>query len=134
MNLLSKEALVAAATERKLPREVVEVPELGGSVIVQGMTGIERDAWERSLVTGRGARRDVNTDNIRARLAVRCLIDQNGARLFTDEDAKHLGNLRADVLTRIFAAAQRVCGVSDGDVDELKKSSETAAGTGSSSN
>lgn len=129
--LLKKEALLQAATSGDLPTETVEVPELGGVVIVRGMTGAQRDVWERSLVEVRGKKRVINTENIRARLAVRCLVDAEHNRLFTDGDATALGNLRVDVLNRIYEAAQRVCGVSDEDVDELKKSSEPAAGSDS---
>lgn len=134
MALLSKDALLAAASPANLPRQTVDVPELGGSVIVQGMSGAQRDDWERSLMVGRGKRRDVNTENIRARLAVRCLIAEDGKRLFEDSDAAALGGLRVDVLQRIFEVAQQLSGVSDGDIDELKKSSATAAGSGSPTN
>lgn len=134
MGLLSKEALLSAASSSQRPTETVDVPELGGSVIVRGMSGVERDAWERSLIVGRGKRRDVNTDNVRARLAVRSLCDEQGNRLLEDGDAVVLGRLRVDVLNRIFEAAQRVSGVTDEDIDELKKSSEVAVGSGSPSN
>lgn len=131
MAMLDREALLKAASSPKnLPRDQVDVPEFGGFVIVQGMTGTERDAWEKSLVVlRRGVRRDINVENIRARLAVRCLVNEDGARLFEDEDAKALGNLRVDVLQRIYETAQRLSGVTDGDLEELKKSSETAAGS-----
>lgn len=131
MNLLSREALLAAAASKQLPRERFTIPELGGDVIVQGMSGTDRDAWEKSLYRGRGTRRTLETDNIRARLAVRCLVDDQGQRLFGDEDATVLGKLRVDVLQRIFDAAQRLSGVSDEDIDELKKYSATDAGSGS---
>lgn len=133
MNVLSREALLAAASRENLPTERVEIKELGGVVIVRGMTGSERDAWERSLVVGRGKRRDINTENVRAKLAVRCLVDEQGQRLFSDAEAGALGQLRVDVLNRIYEAAQRVCGVSDEDIDELKKFSEAEAGSASSS-
>ena len=132
MSSLSKAAILAAAAAA-LPRERVEVPELGGYVMVQGMSGTDRDAWEKSLVVGRGKRRDVNTENVRAKLAVRCLVDDDGARLFEDGDVAILGKLRVDVLNRIFETAQRLSGVSDEDIDELKKSSAPEAGSGSSS-
>jgi hypothetical protein len=132
MNCLSKAALLAAAAAG-LPRERVEVPELNGYVWVQGMSGTDRDNWEKSLVVGRGKRRDVNTENVRAKLAVRCLVDDAGARLFEDSEVAALGQLRVDVLNRIFEAAQRLSGVSDGDLDELGKSSAPAAGSDSSS-
>ena len=131
MRILSKEALLAAASAATLPRETVHVPELGGDVLVQGMSGLQRDAWEKSLIVGRGKRRDVNTENVRARLAARCLIHEDGTRMFNDGEAVLLGRLPASVLQPIFAAAQRLSGVSDEDVDELGKSSASAGGSDS---
>jgi len=133
MARLTREQLLAAAVKDRLPREVLQIPELGGEVIIQGLTGTERDAWEASLVRGKGLRRTINTENVRARLAVRCLVDESGTRLFTDADAAALGNLRVDVLQRIFSVAQKLSGVSDEDVDELGRSSGMADGSGSSS-
>ena len=53
MSILNREALMAAASSGELPRVRVEVPELGGFVWVRGMSGIERDAWEKALVVRR---------------------------------------------------------------------------------
>jgi hypothetical protein len=132
--LLSRDAILAAASAMQLPFEFVEVPELGGRVKVLGMTGAQRDAWEASCITGRGKKRDFNAKNIRARLAVRTLVNEQGTRLFNDGDADVLGQLPAAALNRIYEAAQRVNGISDEDVDELGKSSGDAAGTDSPSN
>ena len=134
--MLTRDAILAAAAVAAagLPFEYVDVPELGGQVRVQGRTGTQRDEWESSLIIGRGKRRDVNTKNVRAKLAVRSLVDEAGVRLFTEADADVLGQLSAIVLDRIYAAAQRVNGVRDEDVDELGKSSGAAAGSGSPTN
>lgn len=129
---LSKDALLAAV--KRLPIERVDLPELDGFVFVRGMSGAERDAWEKSLIVGRGKRREVNTENVRARLAVRCLCDEQGTRLFADDDAAVLGDLRVDTLNRIFETAQRLSGVSNEDIDELGKPSAPAAGSASPSN
>lgn len=119
-SVLSREQLLAAVT---LPVERLHIPELGGHVFVRGMTGHERDSWEASLIRGRGKKREVNTQNVRAKLAVRCLCDERGERLFKDHEADLLGGIRVDVLQRIYEAAQRLSGVSDQDADELEQSS-----------
>jgi hypothetical protein len=116
MALLTRADLLAAVA---LPRETVRVPELGGEVLIQGMSGTQRDAWEASLVEGRGKRRKMNTANIRAKLVAQCCVDGSGVRLFTDADMDILGETRVDVLNRLFNVAQRLSGVSDDDVDEL---------------
>lgn len=132
--LLTRDALLAAAADKRtIEREKVYIKELGGVLIVQAMTGAERDRWERSIVTNAKGKRgiEINTENIRARLAVKCLVDEAGVRLFKDEDAEALGALSAAVLGRVYNVAQRLNGLSDGDIDELKKSS--AEGDGSDS-
>ena len=130
MSFLDKAALLAAAAQ-SLPIEKVDVPELGGFIYIRAMSGVERDAWEKSLITGRGKRRDVDTTNVRAKLVARTATDEKGQRLFDDGDAAALGNLRVDALTKLFAVAQRLSGVTDEDVEELGKHSAPAAGSDS---
>lgn len=134
MEFFTKDDLLAAATTPSLPCEPVEITLNGvtKSVWVQGMSGTDRDDWEKSLIVGRGKRKDINTANARAKLSVRCLVDKpGGTRLFGDEHAALIGNLPAAVLQPIFEKAQRLCGVSDEDIDELGKPSAPAAGSGS---
>ena len=128
--LLTKEALLAAA-KKPLPMERVELPELGGAVFVRAMGGKERDAWEMSLLSGKGKRQRMDYNNVRAKLAVRCLCDESGTRLLGDEDADALGGLHVTTLNKIYEAAQRLCGVRDEDVEELGKSSAPADGNDS---
>ena len=133
MALLDKAALLAEAA-KPLPIEKVSIPELGGDVYIRAMSGSERDAWERSLIVGRGKRRDVDTTNVRAKLVVRVLCDDTGARLMADSDAEALGHLRVDILTKLYEVAQRMSGVTDKDVEELGKDSAPADGSGSPTN
>jgi hypothetical protein len=128
MALLDKGALLKATA---LPRETVYVKELGGALIIQGMSGKQRDEWESSLVKQRRNRREIDTRNVRARLVARCLVNEDGSRMFGDEEADLLGDVRVDVLSQLFTVAQRLSGVSDEDVDELGKSSGATAGSGS---
>lgn len=114
--LLSKDALLAATT---LPREQVQVPELGGAVVVQGLTAAQRDTFEASLFTRKGKHREENLANMRARLLALCLVDERGQRLFSDADTTALGAVRADVANRLFDVAMRLSGLREEDVDEL---------------
>ncbi len=127
---LDKAAFLAAAEK---PRELqpVEVPALGGVVYIRAMSGTERDAWERSLVTVKGKRVTPQTDNVRARLLVRCLCGEDGALLFALSDADALGKLPASVLAPLYDHAQRHNGVSGADVEELGKDSAPGAGSDS---
>lgn len=129
MAVLDKAAFLNAAAQ-PLPIERVEVPELGGHVFIRGMSGVERDAWEKTLLVGRGKSQKVNTENVRAKLVARTAVDENRERIFSDEDAQALGALRVDVLTRLFQVAQRMSGVTDEDVEELGKVSAPEDGSG----
>ena len=64
---LSRDDILKAADTAP---EEVDIPEWNGTVLVRGMTGKERDAFELSLMQpGRGGRREVNPVNVRAKLA-----------------------------------------------------------------
>lgn len=125
--MLTREEILAAAGKTTI--ETIHVEALGGAVQIRAMTGRERDAWESSLVKGRGKKQRTDTSNARASLAVRVLCNEKGERLFTNEEAELLGTLPAAVLAPIYEAAQRLNGVSDDDVDELEQSSAPSTGS-----
>ena len=113
---LTRDAILKA---HDLPTEVVEIPEWNGAVIVRGLTGAERDAFEQSIVEQRGKNTRMNLRNIRAKLVALTVVDENGNRVFSDEDAEALGKKSAAALDRIFAVAQRLSGLRPEDVEEL---------------
>lgn len=111
-----------------LPVEKVDVPEWGGHVYVRGLTGAERDAYESEIVRARdGGDGDddveVNLENIRARLLVRCLVDEAGERLFTEADVEALGAKSGSAVQRCWERARQLSGITRRDVDELEKNS-----------
>lgn len=123
MPLLTKAAILAAADFKTID---CEVPEWGGTVRLRGMSGAERDAWEAEVMDAREAGK-LNYTNFRARLVARCLIDEQGQRLFTDSDIEALGRKSALALMRVFEAAQKLNGLSKGDVEELTEGLKSPA-------
>jgi hypothetical protein len=114
--------------------EEVDCPEWGGSVLVRGMSGRERDAFEVSTTQQRGrgpATRDLV--NIRAKLVARCVVDDEGERLFTDADVTALGEKSGAVIDRLFDVASRLSGMAEGDEQEMARDFSQANGDGSSS-
>ena len=99
--------------------ELVPVPEWGGEVYIKGMSGLERDAFEASVIEQKGNKQKVNMANVRAKLAAQTLCDEEGNRLFNDADIKELGKKSASALQRVFEVAQRLSGIGDADVEEL---------------
>lgn len=105
-----------------LQRESVEVPEWGGTVLVQGMSGTDRDRFEAAMLNANmnGVDKDKAMDQYRARLASACIVDEKGNRLFKgDAVIKRLGTKSAQALTRVVDVASRLSGLSDDDIEEL---------------
>lgn len=106
-----------------LQRVAVPVPEWGGDdccVYVRTLTAAERDHFEGSMLEDRGGKsKATNLKNIRARFAVLTVVDEEGTRIFEDSDAEELGKKSAQVVDRLFSAAQKQNGMSADDVDEL---------------
>ena len=127
MTYLSRDAILQ---REDIVTEDVEVPEWGGTVRVRGMSGVERDAYEASLIeqpeaNGKRKRRKqpgskaTNLANVRAKLCAWCVIDENGERMFTDADVVALGAKSAAALDRIYEVASELSGYTDEDVEEI---------------
>lgn len=115
MTLLKKEQILAAKDSRYRD---IEVPEWGGTVRIQSMSGFARDRFEASIIGNNGG---TNTTNIRAKLAAATIIDENGELLFTEADIAKLGKKSCAALDRIFEAAQELNKFSDKDIEDLAK-------------
>jgi hypothetical protein len=73
----------------------------------------EFDMWART--------RQDNLAGVRGVVAALLLCDESGERLFTVDDAKTLGEMRADILSEIFDRGTRLLGMTDKEVEELAK-------------
>lgn len=116
--MLDRDAILQA---RALPTESVEVPEWGGTVNVRALTAAEKDDYESSMIVGKGKNREVSMANARARLCVRCIVDTEGKRLFSDDDSGDLGKQSALTLDRVYEVAARLNGQTDEDIEGLAK-------------
>ena len=112
--MLSKEDIL---NSNDLVMETVNVPEWGGDILVQSMTGSERDELERSVYHD-GIK---DFDNIRAKLCVMSIVDEDGDKLFSLADIKDLGQKNCKALDRVFAVAKRLSGIGKQEILALKK-------------
>lgn len=126
--LLSRERILNAS-DRKM--ELVAVPEWGGSLYVRGITGRERDQFEASMTTQKRGDMTLNLRNVRAKLVILAACDSDGTALFNDDDILALGAKSSAALERVFAVAQRLAGMTKGDIEELAGNSETVPSDGS---
>jgi hypothetical protein len=128
---LSRDDILKA--EDNAPEEL-EIPEWGGSVLVRGMSGRERDAFEVSMRDQRSGQQIPGAmNNIRAKLVARCIVDDDGDRVFTDSDIAALGEKSGAAIDRIFDVASRLSGMSEYDEKEMAANFGQGSGGGSSS-
>jgi hypothetical protein len=99
--------------------EDVFVPQWGGKVRIKGMTAAERDRFEESIYQQRGNNMELNRKNFRAKLVSLSAVDEEGVLLFSKFDIDKLGAKSAAAMDLLFAAAQRVSGISATDEEAL---------------
>lgn len=126
-----KEQILAAKDLEHVPHEV---KEWGVTVFIRPMNGIERDALEgENFKVTAGKETTFNRQNFRARVLGRCLVDENGLRLFNDAELVQLGQKSAKVLDRLCAIASRISGITKEDEAELLGNSKAAPSAGAGS-
>ena len=113
-----------------LQHEALEIPEWGGEILVRGFTAAERDEYEQSLIDARRVGNETQikmvSENAKARAAVKCIVNDEGERIFTDADADVLGQKSAKALNRIMEKIQNLSGMSEKDMKELAGNSNAA--------
>lgn len=101
-------------------RKKIDVPEWGGSVMVRGLTGHERDQWDREA--GKVLRGDANV-NFRAFWVARCCYEDN-KRIFADTDIPSLAQTDARPIEKIFDAIRELSGIAGESEENAEKNSE----------
>lgn len=113
LELLTKEQILQADDR---PIEEIEVDGWGGKVRVRGLTGTERDQYESSLLK---ASKQGDYRGVRARLVALSVVDTDGNRMFSFEEAERLSEKSAVALDKVFWVAQRLSGLRQKDIEEL---------------
>jgi len=112
--MLNREEIL---TKEDLPKEEVDVPEWGGSVLVRGMNGEERDEIEGLFMA---AQKKDDMRGIRAKLVCMVATDDAGNSIFNPEDAEELGKKSGKALDRLFTVALRLSGMSPDDLERAE--------------
>ena len=121
---LSKKAILAAKdTKLKGP---VAVPEWGGDVYFRTISGLERDQFE-------DAYSEQKMKAFRARFLVLTISDENGERLFADNEIEALGQKSSVVINRLFDEAWQHNAFTQEAVDALGEGSSPGRSEGSTS-
>jgi hypothetical protein len=103
--------------QKKLKTEIVDIPEWGGSIIVQEMTAAQRDSFEAwTLSQGEG-----NTKGMRVAILIHTVVDENGKQIFTDLDMPDLAKKSGVIIDKIAAVGLRLNGMTEEAVEEEVK-------------
>lgn len=111
MAVLSKSAILSADDKKMVEHEV---PEWGGSVMIRVMSGTERDRFESEFVGG-----NKSVEMVRAKLVAKCLCDEGGNRLFSEQEVPQLGEKSAAVLDRLFSLCMKHNRFTKSDVEDM---------------
>jgi hypothetical protein len=94
-----------------------------GTVHVCGLTGSAHSAWERSLVRYDKGKAKPTLDNARAKLLVRCIVNEQRQPIFEETDIERLSTKSCEAISHLYDVARRLSGLREEDAEELTKNS-----------
>jgi len=105
----------------------VDVPEWGGTVLVRGLSGYDRDAYQASMLQfQKDGAASPELGNMTAKLVSRAIVDEDGNPLFTALDVGRLGQKSAAALDRVSNVAAELSGLSQAAVEAAAENLEPA--------
>lgn len=130
-----------------IPRKTIDVTiDVPADVNVAGPAGVLLEPITFTLREMSGTERDrfmeevLKDDNkvdkvyLRARLVSRCLVDENGERMFADDEIDQLSDtVASSALEALFAPAQKLNGLDPGAAETAAKNSESGPASASTS-
>jgi hypothetical protein len=111
---LTKEQILKANDLKTIE---IDVPEWGGSVKVQTMTGSARQQFQEALNVPKGKL----PKNMMEALLVATLIDDKGGPLFSADDVAELAKKSSLAIQRVWEVAADLNGLTDKSVKALEK-------------
>lgn len=119
---LSRDAFLQAGSERKY--DTVNVA--GGQLRLRSLTESERAKQLDGWLGKKG--RVANMDRrllLRCRMLQVCAVDADGELLFSEDDIPQLAETQCGMIARAAGKVMELCGMTDDDVEEEVKNSET---------
>ena len=115
---LGRSELLAPA-ERKFKTVVTPL----GAGRMRSVTERERSQFESDTLdkSGKLSKRSLLT--VKPRLIIMCAVDDNGELLFTSADTERLLEMDSITANLLSDEAQKLCGITETDIEELEKNS-----------
>lgn len=114
---INREAMLAVCKRRYV---TVDVPGVG-DVRLQSLSELERSQYELAALDNKNAVSREKLLHQRCRLIALCVVDDEGKRLFSDDDVRLLLEMDSQITNAIFDAAQLHCGFTKADIEALEK-------------
>lgn len=94
-----------------------------GTVRMRSVTERERSQFESDTLdkSGKLSKRSLLT--VKPRLIVMCAVDDSGELLFTSADIERLLEMDSITANLLSDEAQKLCGITETDIEELEKNS-----------
>lgn len=129
MNSALRKKILAAKPSALTP---LYVPDWDATIYIRELTLAERDEFEKGqIVYNDDGSMSMETVGLKARLIVLCVTDENGERLFSNEDEGEVNSLGAAATELVFAACQRVNKMRKQDVNDPLGSGAPKSGSDS---
>lgn len=109
-------------------RRYTEVEIYGEKYRLQSLTELERSDYEIAALDKNGKVQVQNLRKTRQMLIAKCLVDDEGKRLFDDKEMHYIGALDGGICGLLYKEAMRHCGYDKDDVEAIEKNSEEATG------
>ena len=103
-----REKIEAAQTRPDRKPKPMDVPEWGTTVYLRKLTVDDQIALSEG----------VEAKDMPVKVLLHCLVDEDGERALTDEDAALLGKEDFPLILRLFAEAAKLNGLSSKELDE----------------
>jgi hypothetical protein len=117
-----REEILAIQDHRVEPFPTPEWQGLDGKVFIRTITARDKGAIEKLTCdskTGEVSRLDIFT----AVYAAKCMCDENGTPIFTEDDIDALSQKNAGVIERAFRAVKKLNGLSEEAIADAEKNS-----------
>ena len=102
-----------------LPTAEVEVPEWNGHVVVQTMTGGDRDAFQHEVLKRSTEDGKMDIRGIKAMLVQHTVIDDDGELMWEPEDLDIIQGKSPVAIDRIYDEAAKLNGLTAEEVEEV---------------
>lgn len=130
MTALSKESILNAGNA---VREKVEVPEWGGCVYIGEVSAKDWMESQDAALKDKEDGRQFSTAPWIGRILAKSIVDENGNRIFSDEDASELMKKPLTIINRLYRIADKVNDFTGRGVKDAEKNSVEGAGENLSS-